>query len=391
MNISQLNREKCTGCYACVSACARGAIKMKIDEFGFWYPEIDKDACVNCGLCASACQIDKKKPENRFNGYAAYATAAEERDAGSSGGVFGLLAKKVLGDGGVVFGAMFDANKKKVRHASTEQVSLDRILRSKYVQSEIGTSYIEAADCLSSGKTVLFSGTPCQITGLKQYLKVKRVEGSLITVDFMCHGVPSPGFFEKYLCDMEKKVGSEIVDITFREKDLGWRTQVQKLYFANGEIRKFISGKHYYYYYYFLNNYSLRDSCFTCKEYHTHSADITLADYWATKEDIENLGTSLVFLNTVLGEKYFAAVSDQMQAKRIGDAFLGYELYSHKSYDSAVKNSWRSYYKKHGFDKTATSYYKRVCLARNIKGLPRTLHSKVKRLLRGVKRRVLRR
>ncbi len=385
MNVAQLDVKKCTGCGACASICPCNAITMKHSNDGFLYPKVICELCANCGLCTKVCPINIQKLENSANVYSAYARSNEARDAGSSGGVFGLLAKQTLQDNGIVYGAIFDATTKKVIHSSTDEILLEKILRSKYVQSEIGNAYIDAGKQLLSGRKVLFSGTPCQITGFKAYLKLKQIKGDLITVDFMCHGVPSPGFFREYLYSMEEKFGAELLDITFREKDRGWRTQVQKIYFSDGEIYTYESGKHYYYYY-FLNNCTLRDSCFACKEYNSHSSDITLADDWETKDDIEDLGTSLVFLNTSSGEKCFEAISTQLIAKQIQkDDFLGYSRYSHKRYNYKAKSKWREYYQKNGFKKTSTVYYKKVKRINEFKQLPSNIKKRILRLLHGIK------
>ncbi len=372
--------EKCTGCFACYQVCPVHAIEKKQQNDGFFYPTINKDICTSCGLCAKACSINKEKEKTITpHIYSVQAIDEDVRFRASSGGVFELLSKKIMDNGGVVFGAAFDSETKTVRHISTDKTELTYILRSKYVQSDTAHSFSEVANALKNGRAVLYCGTPCQITGLKNYLDIRHITGNLITTDFMCHGVPSPGFFKDYLCSMEKEFRSELVDITFREKDLGWRTQVQKLYFKNGKICMFESGKHYYYYY-FLNNYTLRDSCFTCKEYNSHIADITLADHWLKQGD-DNKGTSLVFCNTEQGKKVFDDIREQCDVDFVADD-VNYELYSHAKYNYESKKQWKLQCEKVGFKGISGVYFRKVYNKQKRKRFVRFIGGTVKRKIK---------
>lgn len=193
-------KQTCTGCHACAAKCPKQCIKMISDTEGFWYPQIDEEECINCGLCERVCPIITPiKFEDPFSpmAYACYNRDEKVRLASSSGGIFTLIAEAVLKQGGVVFGAGFDEDF-NVCHQCVERVEdLDKLRMSKYVQSKIGETYREAENFLKENRLVLFTGTPCQIGGLKAYLG--KSYDNLITQDIICHGVPSPMVWEDYL------------------------------------------------------------------------------------------------------------------------------------------------------------------------------------------------
>ena len=243
----------CTGCLSCVNVCPKNAIGKQTREDGFCYPQIDEALCVNCGLCVKACPISETHKENNdIKGiYRAYSKDETVRANGSSGGVFEHLANSFLASDGVVFGVAFSRDK-LAYHTSTNEVPLKSLLRSKYIQSDIGNSYREVGEQLLSGNRVLFSGTPCQVRGLKKYLSAKHIDDVLLTTaDFYCHGVPSPAYFREGIERMEAEEGKKIVDVTFREKDRGWRKQVTNFYFDDNTKKQIVSSPYYYYYYYY--------------------------------------------------------------------------------------------------------------------------------------------
>lgn len=199
----------CNGCSACRSVCPVGCIEMKRNAEGFLFPVVDESRCVQCGLCGRICPVNAQRNAMQLEMPKAYAAVSKnhtQRKESSSGGVFSLLAEYVLGQGGVVFGAAFDEGF-HLRHIVVETTEgLAQLRGSKYVQSEIGDAYLQAKAYLKAGKLVLFTGTPCQIGGLKAYLQ-KDYE-NLITQDIICHGVPSPEVWEKYKGYLEKKQGA---------------------------------------------------------------------------------------------------------------------------------------------------------------------------------------
>lgn len=383
MKISDMtNLEKCTGCEACVNACPTDAIVMKNRQRdGFYYPQVEETKCVDCGRCHRVCPIGQQKTENESSAaFVLAAKDAETRTACSSGGIFKLCAERILQQGGVVFGAAYDASAKRVIHCSTEEVPLKDLLRSKYVQSQIGHSFRQVKGYLKQGRTVLFSGTPCQIRGLKEYLSCESTSGTLLTMDFMCHGVPSPGFFQDFVESLEKKYKKKVNNVTFREKDLGWRTQVTKVYFENGTVWKRKSLCHYYYSC-FLHDYSLRDSCYTCTEYAAHKADITLADCWTVKLDSDDdKGISLVIVNTPQGERFLEAILPETDILKDKMPFTNYSVYAHTNYKPQKKKLWQKVRKLPGF-KTASTALAVLSEGRNLLwGKLRTVAGKIKKI-----------
>ena len=272
------NKEKCSGCHACYSVCPTKAIEMVKDEKGFKYPVIDQPKCVNCHLCEKTCPIiNKKIVDNEPKAYSCYNKNNEVRSKSSSGGIFTLIASKILEKNGVVFGASFN-NKFMVEHIYVEkEEELYKIRGSKYLQSIIGDSYKQAKKFLEEGRYVLFTGTPCQIEGLLSYLN-KDYE-NLITQDIICHGVPSPKVWNKYLEYREKEDGEIPLEINFRSKENGWKNYNLKFRYNGHEYKNNQNTDKYMQA--FLKNVSLRESCYNCSfKKINRLSDITLADFW---------------------------------------------------------------------------------------------------------------
>ena len=384
MKISELSiSQGCTGCAACSNICPKDAVSMCLRKAdGFYYPQIDENKCVNCGLCGEVCPIDKKKtPNTNSCAYSAFANDEDIRNSGSSGGIFQLLAERVICNGGVVFGAVFDAQSKTIQHKSTLECSLKSILRSKYAQSTIGNAYRQVKTLLLQDREVLFSGTPCQVRGLKAYLDRSKVKGKLLTVDFMCHGVPSPTQFKEFLDYLEVKRGAPICDVTFREKDLGWHRQITKVYFSDHSVwRK--ESLFWFHHYYFVRNYSLRDSCYNCVEYASHQADITLADYWlipAEKDD--NKGTSLLLVNTQDGQLLLDEIKQRVSLDALDWQSEDYVIFSHINYNKANKVIWQRHYEKCGLKAVKTRLLWKVAGKEYISIYVKRVLGKIKRML----------
>ena len=341
--------DKCCGCHACYAICPKAAIEMEYQADGFLYPKINEKLCVNCGLCSRICQIGVIKEKTALlrviSGRAADRTIVRQS---SSGGFFKLLAEKVLVVGGVVYGAAFDAEKKEVLCLSTDRTALANLMRSKYVQSRIGSAYKQVELALLEDREVLFSGTPCQIRGLLQYLKVRHVSGKLRTVDFICHGVPSPQYFQEFLGDIERRSKAQVTDVTFREKDKGWHTQVTKVYLSSGKIWSRESLNHHYYYY-FLNDYSLRSSCYSCEEYCAHASDLTLADDWLSSGKKDDDGMSLVYVNTKTGEAMLEEIQSEIESVDVTSERTNMEVYAHDRYDRGKKKIWMNAWRGRGY------------------------------------------
>lgn len=301
------NKHNCCGCGACVQACPQSCISMQIDEEGFYYPKTDSQKCTGCGLCEKVCPVMqplyKITPENS---YVSYSSVEKTRKNGSSGGMFQTIAEYVINQGGIVFGARFD-NEWNVIHDYTDHIEgLKVFCGSKYLQSRIGDCYRQAKSFLDNGKTVLFSGTPCQIHGLKRYLKKEYT--NLLTIDFICHGVPSPKVWQSYINYNTCKKGLEkkhISDIYFRDKATGWKQYSLTIRQQLGAIAS-TPFRYDSYMQLFLKDYILRPSCYNCKfKNGANLSDITLGDFWGVSdihpEWDDDKGLSILLANSSKG------------------------------------------------------------------------------------------
>lgn len=312
IDIETMVMKNCVGCYACENICSINCIIMISDEEGFWYPKVDEDKCIKCGKCKDVCPIMNKVHFN--NKPIAYSCINKDeliRLASSSGGVFTLLAERVISNGGVVFGAEFNSSF-GVEHSHVEtQEEIDKFRGSKYVQSKIGDSYKQARDMLESGRSVLFTGTPCQIAGLKSFLDYSY-EKLLLCCDIICHGVPSPYVWKKYVEYREEKAGSPTHRIIFRSKEKGWKLFTLLFMFKNNKKYRETVDKDLYMQA-FLKDICLRPSCYNC-EFKTlqRQSDITLADFWGIQNILPSMdddkGTSLIFVNSKVGLDIFEQI-----------------------------------------------------------------------------------
>ena len=308
--INVLDKHYCCGCSACVQACPNKCIVFNEDIHGFSYPKVDLKSCINCGLCEKVCPVIQQGESRLPLGvYAAKSTSESLRIKSSSGGLFTMIAENIINEGGVVFGAEFDENW-EVRHSYTEsKEGLLSFQGSKYVQSLIGDSFIKVKSFLEDGRKVLFTGTACQISGLKKFLRKEYL--NLFTIDVVCHGVPSPLVWRSYKEFVRKKCSiNDITNITFRSKTTGWKkySVVITGNTAQGDKKVILSetvDKNIYMQL-FLNDLCLRPSCSNCPAKCGKSgSDITLADFWGIEninpEFDDNKGVSLIMLNTLAG------------------------------------------------------------------------------------------
>lgn len=230
--ISITNKEECCGCTACSCACPKKCIEMVEDNEGFIYPEINRDLCINCNVCDSVCPM--KENIEHTNIPETYVVCDIREDTlllGTSGSVFTSIMEKVFMDDGVVYGVIVDANN-VVRHIRVDSINDENIRKipcSKYVRSEIREIYPKVKDDLRTGKTVCFSETPCQVAGLKAYLR--KCYHNLITVDVVCRGNPSPLFWKLFSKYLEDEYNSKITDVRFRNKTYGYHSGTMKVCF----------------------------------------------------------------------------------------------------------------------------------------------------------------
>lgn len=375
------DKKDCCGCQACVSVCAKRCITMQTDSEGFLYPVVDKDTCTDCGLCEKVCPvIHQSAPVDPQATYIAINRDEEIRLQSSSGGIFTLLAESVIAEGGVVFGAQFDEDW-NVIHAYTDTIEgLAAFRGSKYVQSRIGDTYREAKEFLKQGRKVLFSGTPCQIAGLRKFLR--KDYDNLLAVDFICHGVPSPGVWRRYLDELRDELRAErgdgknsvsssmkelpvITGISFRDKTNGWKKFGFRLRYAASEAapntvspsaikeekeflqpfpeNPFMRG--------FLADVYLRPSCYACPAKSGKSgSDITIADAWGLNlfapEYDDDKGACYVLENIEKGTSYMSLFSFDRHT-------VGLDVI--KRYNSSYVSSVKPHPKRHQFFKKYTN------------------------------------
>lgn len=318
--IELVSKDKCSGCSACYNACKFGALSMEIDETGFWFPHIDKVSCVECGACTRACpSLDLPIYKSEFpRAYIAQNTDDEIRKQSTSGGAFTAIAKQVIDNGGVVFGAAIDKEYRVSHICVDKENDLARFRSSKYVQSLIGDSFKEAKRVLSEGRQVCFSGTPCQIYGLKKYLG--RNYNNLLTVDVMCRAVPSPKILEKYL-EYQKERFPQFDRIVFRDKGRGYSYSGIAIY--KGEKVLYRGGSESDpWLRLFLGGYCNREICHECPfQTGVRASDITLWDCWGTQNYVpewdDNKGTTNVITWSSQGDKVLK-LCDGLRCKEIG-------------------------------------------------------------------------
>lgn len=313
------SKSDCCGCFACYGICPNKAIELIEDENGFKYPSVNMNNCVKCGLCLKVCPIAIS--HNRLNETKAYSVINrddEYRKNSSSGGIFSLLSLEIIKNKGVVFGAKFN-EKYDVVHSFAENIEeLKSFMGSKYVQSSINDCYKNARKFLEEGRIVLFSGTPCQIEGLKSFLQ--KDYSNLYTQDLICHGVPSPKLWRKYLESVIEKGLGKIERINFRNKDNGWKNYNVNIKYTYGEYKNVHKKDSYMQA--FLNNICLRESCYECKfKKINRNSDITLADFWGINKINpsfdDDRGTSLVILNSEKGIKLFELIKMNTLCKEV--------------------------------------------------------------------------
>lgn len=315
--IDSENKENCCGCGACESICPKQCIIMEPDEEGFVYPVCNHEKCVECGLCRDVCPIINHCSDFISNNEA-YAAVNEDsiREQSSSGGAFYAIAQKWIDDGGIVFGARFD-EKLVLRHQMAENKDeLIPLMGSKYVQSCTDHVYEVVKEKIKAGNNVLFSGTPCQVEALFNYIHGNCE--NLFLIDVVCHGVASPMEWEKYKSwQSEKHNGAKLIRASFRDKSLGWKNYSMNLQFDDGASYVNCFNKDCFLKAY-RKNLCLRPSCYSCKiKGASRRSDITLGDFWGVEKIHpsfnDNKGVTLVIAHTEKGKKLLMATNNSQK------------------------------------------------------------------------------
>lgn len=307
-------KRKCTGCEACANICPKKCIFMQLDEEGFRYPKVNLEQCVNCNLCVGLCP-EKLYLQQKTTIYAAYNKDEKTRLMSSSGGIFSLFADYILSREGIVVGAYLDSSM-NLYHICVEQMEdLSKLRGSKYIQSHIGSIYREIKNYLDNGKLVYFTGTSCQIHGLKVFLK--NDYSNLICQDMACNGVTSDLLWKKYLQYLKNRHHkAEVISFDFRDKRSGWKQYSVNAKYNNGKSRSIMSYDDL-----FMRAYKsklfMRPACYDCSfKGVNRESDITLADFWGVEhimpEFDDDKGASLVMLHSSRGKEIFEVMMNHM-------------------------------------------------------------------------------
>lgn len=316
VNISQVDVIRCTGCGLCAEVCPCSCILLDLDNEGFVTPVIDSDRCINCGRCLSSCPTTKSVDDLYYRAQRNYFCSSiankEMLINSSSGGLFGVLAEYILEQNGYVCGCVYNDNVEAVHIVTNSKNDVQKMYGSKYVQSRLGDCYKEILALLKSGKTVLFTGTACQIAALRIYVGLES--SNLYCVEILCHGVPSPGLFKLFKEYLSQKYRGEIIDIKFRDKHKkGWGSEhrMSVTYKINGQIKqKFpVMPAYFSAFFYGLN---LRESCYNCKFARLERvADLTIGDFWGAWDKFHSefkQGISVVGVNSGKGQNLIDSV-----------------------------------------------------------------------------------
>lgn len=324
--INIVRKEDCTGCGACVDICQLKAIAFETDIEGFWYPKVNLDLCINCGLCEKTCaelHIEELKQHGTNNDPIVLAALHKQdsiRRESTSGGLFSALANNIYDEGGYVGGAVYTDDFYVEHLLSNKREDLLRLRGSKHSQSNMLGIFLQIKELLENKEKVLICAAPCQIAGLRLFLK--KDYKNLVLVDFICLGINSNKIFHKSLESLERKFGAKAISIQGKNKDLGWRSLAYKIKFANNKVylrkgindnftRGFIS-----------SHINCRPTCYECKfKGFPRISDVTLGDFWGIesvdKTMDDNQGTSVVLLNSQKGIELFDSIKDQIKTKEL--------------------------------------------------------------------------
>lgn len=386
------SKDQCCGCGACLNICPKHAISMEEDECGFIYPRIDEELCVRCGLCKKVCAFQNREETNSpLQCRAAVNKDAETLRNSSSGGVFHALAMETLSNGGAVYGASF-TDAWSVCHMSGESPEeIRRFQGSKYSHSDTGRTFSQAKVMLEQGRSVLFSGTPCQIAGLKAFLG--RDYENLLTVDIVCHGVPSSSMLQAYMEHLEAKWGARIRSFTFRDKTLGWGINGSAVCEGLPDKKKIWQSDSAYLFY-FTRGWIYRENCYACKYACSHRpGDLTIGDFWGIEKQHpeylggkgwdESKGISFVFASTEKGAKALKSLESRMDMKpaEFEEIAAGNGQLRHPS-EPGPREEILAVYKEGGWEALEKRFYSKVGVRRHSSFVKSLIPSGVKRMLK---------
>lgn len=316
------DKRECSGCTACASSCPTECIKMVEDKEGFKYPEVDTQKCINCHKCEKVCPVLQKKviyTEEKISAVIARIKDFEVLMRCTSGGVFTALAMECVEQGGIVYGAAYDEKFNVVHMGVQDKQSVIRLAGSKYVQSDIGDTFLQVKTEVQSGRSVMFCGTPCQVAGLDSYLGKKY--DNLLLVDLVCHGVPSPKLWRVYLAHIQQKYG-KLSSVNFRGKNLGYHVSVMEEVFATGH-KRIGSARTNMMLKCFFRNIADRPICYKCTfKTVSRCSDLTLFDSWHAAELVPELkdddkGYTTILIQSDKGKRFVDARKDKLECYKV--------------------------------------------------------------------------
>ena len=363
IKITDDNRENCCGCTACINICPVNAINMKEDKEGFLYPVVNNKKCINCGLCDKVCPIKNPLKANKEpNAYCIRNKNEDILKESTSGGAFTAIAEYIIENQGIVIGAGYDENLEVKQKRKKKKSELNKLRGSKYVQSNLINIYKEIKEKLEEKNLILFTGTPCQVQGLEKYLN-KNYE-NLITMDFVCHGVPSPKLWKKYIEYQENNNKAKIKNAYFRNKTYGYHSSTMKLKFQNNKVY-YGSLRVDYMLRCFFAEIASRPSCYSCKfKNKQHISDITVFDCWHAKNLVlglqdDNKGYTTLLVNTIKGKRIFDNIQQKIYKYDV-DLEKAIELDGIMMENSAIPNKNRNIFYQElddiGLEKTVKKY-----------------------------------
>lgn len=398
--------EDCCGCGTCKIACPKHAITMEKDAYGFLYPSIVSELCINCGICKRVCAYQQKKKNS--NPRKVYALSLKNKDIlrqSASGGAFSGIAERWIEEDGVVFGAAFisENGEQTAKHCSAmTKKELKRLFGSKYVQSDLEDTFVVAKDYLEKGKKVLYSGTPCQIAGLKAYLGTDYEK--LFTIDLVCHGVPSNRMFQEYLRSEATRRGVLIDNLKFRDKDYGWGLNA-RLYYRAGEKNKSIVLPSYEssYYELFLKGEIYRPNCYSCPYANEHRpGDLTLGDFWGIEEEHpdylqpvgklnQSAGISMLMINSEKGETLFRECKSLFwyYPSTFENASRHNEQLNHPSSPGENRDTVLKLYKEKGYGAVDKWFWKQKRKDKRKESIKYHLHNDIPEPIRAIVKKVI--
>ena len=345
------NKNKCTGCSTCLNSCPKKCITMEEDEYGVLMPHIDENKCINCNICKKVCpennKIDLKEP---LKVYAGWSLDENVRKKSSSGGIAWEMYQYIIQHGGIAVGTKFDNEMNLSHQIATNLEELEGFRGSKYIQSSIGTIFTQLKPYVEQNRKIIFIGTPCQVNGLKSFFKNKNIE-NIITVDLICHGVPTTKYLKEYIKYL--KLNNKIDEVTFRGEN-NW-------YFTGYKKGKVIYKKHNkedFFYKSFLNGLFYRENCYQCRYARKERVgDITIGDFWGLGKDIPfnyptEDGTSVILVNTEKGQDFIQKLDEKifLVERSLEEALKGNKQLNYPSSKNKNTLKFKETYKMQGFE-----------------------------------------